>query len=521
MRKFNAPSKCNLMRKIYYLSLAAAFLYVSCQKDLHNNSSVATAQDQQEAVMSKDQMNDIIKNKFEQTGSFNWSDASDNMLWSAGKQSDGIFCVGYKPASEGNIDNKISSININDKSWQDAKQQVLQLIYYSELEKNPSLKIEDLEVWKDKKLPVLDVKIESLKTIKLLRQNNLVRYVDPMGYDPLATLTNEGFSVFNGSGCGGYDGDNSLVEGSDYTTITPGTKASWNYSYHGIQNAWTKSTGSGITVMVIDTGVDPAQDNLGSQFNQGQSSGRTIAKIFTLPGATNANDGCGHGTTMSGEVSAPRGTDGNACGVAYNCNFVICRAAKDVYIDESKEIKGVSDAYTWGGDNPDVKIISMSLGRLTGNSQIKDAINYAYGKGKLMFCAGGTSFAWAANFVGVIFPASLSNVQAITGVTDAATLNNCSDCHKGKQIDFVIVMEKTSDGHHPISTATSGDVPTTVGGSSVATATAAGIAALVWSKNPTFTRDDVINKLTTTASGYPKKDANYGWGKLNADAATN
>ena len=72
-----------------------------------------------------------------------------------------------------------------------------------------------------------------------------------------------------------------------------------------------------------------------------------------------------------------------------------------------------------------------------------------------------------------------------------------------------------------LTTATSGDVPTTVGGSSVATATAAGIAALVWSRFPTYTRENLLNKLTTTASGYPNKNANYGWGKLNADATTN
>ena len=163
----------------------------------------------------------------------------------------------------------------------------------------------------------------------------------------------------------------------------------------------------------------------------------------------------------------------------------------------------------------------MSMGRVTSNGQIKDAVNYAYGKGKLMFCAGGTSFSWTAGFVGVIFPANLSTVEAVTGVKDTKKLTACSDCHKGKQIDFVIVMEKSSTKVNPLSTARSGDVPTTVGGSSVATSTAAGIAALVWSHFPSYTRADVINKLTVTASAYPNKTAEYGWGKLNADEATN
>lgn len=296
---------------------------------------------------------------------------------------------------------------------------------------------------------------------------------------------------------------------------------SWNYSYHNISAAWTKSTGTGVKVMVIDTGISPDQDNIGSEFNQGESSNRILQTKVTIPKQTSVDDGCGHGTTMSGAIAAPRGVDGNSCGVAYNCDFIICRAANDVYIDASNEVKGVSDAYTYAADDNSVRIISLSLGRVTSNGQIKDAILYAYGKDKLMFCAGGTSYSWTSGFWGVIFPATLDQVEAVTGVQNKSSLTACEDCHKGKQIDFVIVMEQSNTGIHQISTAINGDVPTTVGGSSVSTATAAGIAALVWSRFPQFTRQDVLNKLISTASLYPTKSKNFGWGKLNADAATN
>ena len=509
------------MRKIHPLSITLLVAISACQKDIKQQNTAISAVQQQDK-MSRQQINNVIMDKFTQTGIFDWKDATDKMLWSAAQNSDKIFSIGYKPALETNIDDRLASININGTSWKDAKKQVLDLIYSYEKEKNPTLKPEDIEIWKDKKLPVINIKIENIQTLKALRNLPLIRYVEPMGYDPIAEESKIGdISIFDGSGCGGYDGDNSLVNGSDYTVISPNTKVSWNYSYHGIQNAWTKSTGSGVKIMVIDSGVSPDQDNLGSSFNQGLSTGRSVEKMFTMPGETSADDQCGHGTTMCGAATAPRGTDGNACGVAYNANLVACRASRDVFIDESQEIKGVSDAYTWAADDNTVKIISLSMGRISNSGQIKDAINYAYGKGKLMFCAGGTSFSWTSLFVGVIFPASLNNVQAVTGVKDKTSLAACNDCHKGKQIDFVIVMEKSNGGLHALSTATSGDVPTTVGGSSVATSTAAGIAALVWSRFPTYTREQVIDKLTTTASNYPTKNKNYGWGKLNADAATN
>lgn len=508
------------------ISTATMLTFISCDKNLKDKTETPAGNSSETSLMSAQEINSTIETQFSETGYFEWKNASVKMLWSALKQQgDNMMCIGYKPINEEDIDSKMSSLNINAADWKDAKQQVLNLILQSERKANPSLQLKDLEVWKENKLPVVDVKITNIETIKILRASNLVRYAEPMAYDPIAdqdkAIQNATGDGSGGSGCGGYTGNPSLVSGTDYTTITPNTKASWNYSYHNIQQAWTKSTGAGIKVMVIDTGIDPDQDNFSTGFNQGLSSGRTFKKITTMPKQTTADDGCGHGTTMSGAVAAPRGTDGNSCGVAYNCNFIICRAANDVYIDESSEVKGVSDAYTYAADDTSVRIISMSLGRINTNGQIKDAINYAYGKGKLMFCAGGTSFSWDTWLVGVIFPANLPNVQAITGVQDKSTLTACADCHKGKQIDYVVVMERSKDGFHQISTAISGDIPTTVGGSSVSTADASGIAALVWSRFPTFTREDVLNKLTTTASLYPKKNKNYGWGKLNADAATN
>jgi len=163
----------------------------------------------------------------------------------------------------------------------------------------------------------------------------------------------------------------------------------------------------------------------------------------------------------------------------------------------------------------------MSMGRITSSSQVADAINYAYGKGKLMFCAAGTSFSWAAGWYGVVFPAWLSNVNAVTGVKENNVNSTCETCHSGSETDFTVVMEKASTNLHQLSLAMQGDVPSTVGGSSVSTATMSGIAALVWSRFPGYTRDQVLNKLIQSSSKYPNKSSSLGWGNVNADVATN
>lgn len=509
------------MRKLYVLLVATAAL-AGCQK--HAVTPEAPSQPEVKPVTT---INSEIRQVLQQQGQYNWNAAPAELVWSALVQSDHILSVGYQPAGEQNVDNRLHTINIRDEAWKNAKALVLQLIYEEERKLDPSLTRESLEVWPEEVLPVMDVTVKNFSTIEKLRASPLVRYAEPLGYDAKLDVN----LTESSSGCGSNTADPSLVANTHYTTISPNTKASWNYGLHGIQNAWTKSTGAGVKVFIIDTGCEFDQENLGSAFNQGNSSGRTVEKIVTLPRSTflgiptgpveTPDDGCGHGTSMAGACAAPRGTDGNAVGIAYNCNLVTCRAAEDVFLDQSREAKGVADAYTNAANRTDVKIISMSMGRITSSSQVTDAVNYAYGKGKLLFCAAGTSFSWTAGWYGVIFPAWLGNVQAVTGVKQNTNFTNCDACHKGSEVDFVVYMERAGDNMHPLSLAMSGDAPSTVGGSSVATASMAGMTALVWSRYPALTRDQVLTRLQQNSSRYPVKNSSYGWGTLNADAATN
>ncbi len=476
---------------------------------------------------SSQQIDAFIKQTIAEQHAFDWNVASDEMIWSALQESDQVLSVGYKPAGINNQELKLETVNINDPSWLAAKHEVLNIILTEEKRSGKDITLDKIIQWEENVLPVIDIRVENFSTIQKLRASKLVRYAEPMGYEPKQVADKPASS----SGCGSNVAEPGLAAGIDYTTILPASKQSWNYQFHKIPDAWAKSTGAGVKVFIIDTGCETDQENLGSAFNQGSSSGRTVEKIVTLPRSTflgiptgpveTPDDGCGHGTSMAGACAAPRGTDGAACGVAYNCNLVVCRAAADVFMDESREVKGASDAFTNAGNRPDVKIISMSMGRITSSSQLGDAIKYAYGKGKLIFCAAGTSFGWSAGWFGVIFPANLSQVNAVTGVRDNQFNTTCTTCHSGGETDFTIVMEKASNERHPLSLAMTGDAPSTVGGSSVSTATTAGIAALVWSRYPAYTRDQVLNKLIQSSSNYPTRNSSLGWGNINADAATN
>lgn len=510
------------MKLLFSTALGSLLFLSACKKMNEQTNEIITAPE----MLSAEKIDNIIKNELAINKKFEWSSASPQVVWSALQQKDHLLSVGYKPAGAGNIDAVIHSIDINSQDWKSAKEKLIELIVSTEQQTDKSLTREKIVMMEDETLPFINVIVKNYATVELLRRNHTVRYAEPMAYEPEAAVSTE-----SDSGCGSNTAEGGLVAGVDYTTISPNAKQSWNYSYHKIPQAWAKSTGAGVKIFIIDTGAEYDQDNLGTAFNQGASAGRTVEKIVTLPRSTflgiptgsveTPDDGCGHGTSMAGAAAAPRGTDGASVGVAYNSNLVTCRAGADVLIDASREVTGVTNAYKNAANRADVKIISMSMGRITGSSQISDAINYAYGKGKLMFCAAGTSFGWTAGWYGVIFPAWLNNVNAVTGVRDNNFNQNCTACHDGSETDFTIVMEKASNERHPLTLAMNGNIPSTVGGSSVSTATAAGIAALVWSRFPAYSRDQVLNKLISTSANYPSKNSSYGWGNLNADAATN
>ena len=505
------------MKKNHILLVFALVLFVgACRKNEPAPGLVPTG--------ATTDLDDLIRIKLETEGRFEWQWASDEQVWTALTNSDQVMSVGYQPEGEQNVRARIHEIDINDSRWSAARQSVLNLILESERRIDPDITAASLTAFTEDVLPVLDVYVRNPETIVLLRASGLVRYAEPMAYEPRFGAIDR-----SDSGCGSNTPASGLTTPADYTNITPGCKQSWNHSFHQINQAWESSTGSGVRVLIIDTGCSPDQDNLGTTLNQGNSGGRTISKLVTLPRpsifgipygpAETPDDVCGHGTSMLGACGAPRGIDGAAAGIAYNCHFTSVRATVDVLLNESREVKGVADAFVLAGNTTSVKIISLSLGRLTSASQITDGVVYAHNKGKMIFAAAGTSFDWTGGFVGVIFPASLSQCIAVTGIKDNMT-TRCNSCHQGSKVDFVMVMEKTSNELHALSLAQEGDDPSTVGGSSVSTASAAGIAALVWAKYPGWTRQQVYDRLKNSSSNATSRHPNFGWGRINAQVAT-
>ncbi|MEO0405643.1 MAG: S8 family serine peptidase, partial [Bacteroidota bacterium] len=327
--------------------------------------------------------------------------------------------------------------------------------------------MEDVLAFGEKPLPYFNAYISDFETLAMLRRMKVVRYVEPMGYG-----TQISGAARSSAGCGDNGPDYGLQNGVDYTVVSPNAKVSWNYSYSNIEQAWEQSTGSGITIGVIDTGVSQNQPKLNGQF--ANSTPRSIQKLgfheecwWWWCWNDGVYDDCGHGTSMAGTIAAPRSNSGTSVGVAYDCNLVSCRGTDDVIINGSKEKDGVSDSYYALGSNQSVKIISMSLGDVFWSSQVADAIYYANNNGKMIFCAAGTSLSWTS-WWGVIFPANMSQTVAVTGIKTGSPMSRCNECHAGSAVDFVSVMQdRNNTSRGPITLSDYSTQPNYTGGSSV------------------------------------------------------
>lgn len=487
------------MKKTVFF-LALFFALNSCTQEELRNENPNVEMSQKDPLTAR-QINERINQAIKNEGTFNWKNESDHFLWSAVFRGNRMVSIGFG-VSKDDFDRSKSPDNKN------MEKEILNTIAKSEGRESGRFLLNS-----DQYLNQIDVTIEKEETITALRQMKTIRYVEPADYHYFENEAQYNTTAkSSGSGSSGCGFSTATLSAVDYTSTTPSAKIPWAFAKHNIPDAWSYSTGAGVTIGLIDTGVSPDQPLLGSSFNNGASSGRTITK-FGVYNSDGSADQCGHGTKMASVMAAPRNNAGLPVGVAYNANLIAYRAAENVVLETSSEQNGVKTAFTELGNNANVKIISMSMGHIFSVGKIEDGVKYAYARGKLIFCAGGTSTSFT-NFVGVIFPASMPETQAITGVKEGTSNQKCDVCHSGSQIDFTFQMERASGNTVPVLSYYNGQADY-VGGSSVATAATAGIAALVWAKNPSWTRDQVLNKMRQSATYYPTVNSSYGYGNIN------
>ncbi|MFF8645548.1 S8 family serine peptidase [Streptomyces sp. NPDC015345] len=246
---------------------------------------------------------------------------------------------------------------------------------------------------------------------------------------------------------------------------------------------WKKSTGKGIKVAVVDSGVSVTPSLKGRV-----TSGKDVTG---KPGGA-LDDYDSHGTTMA-ELIVGSGRDGGLKGLAPGAEVISFRTTLDGQkeSDSAEAIRAAADS--------DARIINMSFGSDFIYPEEKAAVEYAASKGKLMFAGVGND-AEKKNFIG--YPAAYPQV---TGVSAADRSGRVS-----KYSEFGAYVDLAAPGRgipHWCDATFRSYCQEGGGGTSSATAIASASAALVWSKHPEWTANQVLRVLIDTAGrDWPKDE---------------
>jgi type VII secretion-associated serine protease mycosin len=283
----------------------------------------------------------------------------------------------------------------------------------------------------------------------------------------------------------------SLLAVTPAPTSDPIRDAQWHLTSLGVEKAQAISTGQGVTVAVIDTGVDGTHPDLAGSL---------------LPGADFAQDGHGdglidvdgHGTATAGLIAA----HGRALGVAPEARLLSVRVSNGIVPFGTSLAEGIA----WATDHG-AQVICVAMGQ-PDNTQLRQAISKAQTANIVVVAAAGNR----PGATTVAFPAAYPGVLAVAGTDrngDHAELSV-----SGPQVGIaapaveIASTDRLGEGRTGYSASN---------GTSDATAIIAGAAALVRSKYPNLPAAEVIHRLTATADdkGPPGRDNDYGYGVVN------
>lgn len=299
-----------------------------------------------------------------------------------------------------------------------------------------------------------------------------------------------------------------LYENRIYTiseTEITDTTAQYHHEEIHTTAAWGMATGEGVTVAIIDTGVDIDHVAL----THAISEDRVYNSHSESEDIADVNDDHGHGTHVAGIVAAYSEDDG-IYGVAPDADLMIIKANMDNTGDftVASLVRGINYAVDNGAD-----IINMSLGvsYASGAYDIEqEAIDNAVAAGVTVICAAGN---YKESHAG--YPAAYDSAIAVSAVGEGFAFAS-SYSNYGSEIDVA------APGTYIYSTCYNGGYVLN-SGTSMACPVVSGVAALIVSANPDedYTPAELRTILQETAmdAGDLGQDDYYGYGIVNAYSA--
>jgi len=289
-----------------------------------------------------------------------------------------------------------------------------------------------------------------------------------------------------------------------------------NLRVMGLPEAWEVSTGEGVLIAVVDTGLDldhpdlvnKVWENLAEIPDNGlDDDGNGYVDDFKGWDFVNADqipqDDHSHGSHVAGIAAAETNNGLYIAGVAWDARLMAVKALNQMGDGAWDD---VSEAIIYAADQG-ARIINLSFGDENNSQTIEMAIDYARQKGSLVVASAGNGGA------PVLFPAALPQVFAVAATDNGDIPPDWSN--RGPEVDVaapgVEIVSLTANGSF-----------TPWSGTSMSAAHVSGLAALIWALNPDLTAEQVAAHIINTAHDVwsPGFDELTGWGRVDAAAAS-
>lgn len=287
------------------------------------------------------------------------------------------------------------------------------------------------------------------------------------------------------------------------------------------EDAWDVARGDGVTIAVVDTGVDLAHEDLADRlwFNPGEIAGNGVDDDdngfkddvygwdFINNDAVPADDN-GHGTHCAGIAAAATDNAVGIAGIAPGARIMAVKVLGSTGGGSSATLaEGIAYAAANGAD-----VISVSVGGATASSAVREAVRRATEAGAVVVAAAGNDAG------AILYPAAFSETLCV-GATDEADL-------RASYSNYGAAMDLVAPGGTKLVPVTS-TVPTSVApgvaygpkaGTSMATPHVSGVIALLVAERPHLSLEGVRFLLGQTALdlGDVGWDAYHGHGLVQA-----
>ena len=267
--------------------------------------------------------------------------------------------------------------------------------------------------------------------------------------------------------------------------------APWAQQELGFASVWKRTRGGGVTVAVVDSGVDA-----NPQFGDRVIPGPDLV-AGTKPGIPPGADCVGHGTAVASIIAAAPVPGVSFTGVAPAARILSVKISGTDTFPTSVTPQGIMDAVQFGAD-----VINLSLATPDDVQGLRNAVEYALRHNVVVVAAAGNDIGQGGtdgrrnDGTGPFYPAAYPGVLAVGAVGPGGVLAGFSDRYTPVGV--------TAPGVN-VTSAYPGTFPAAYdaaqNGTSFAAAFVSGVVALVRSAHPGLNAAQVVARIEATAHG--------------------